>query len=101
MAYERDAKFGLRHVVVASELKGGEFAERIVATSDHNQPLGVELHIDAGRLWLDWRQSGLEIGYAEWVDGGWSEMTTVPLSNRSWAGEQQVRRSIRDLLLLR
>ena len=72
-----------------------------MATSDHDQILGVELHIDAGRLWLDWRQSGLKIGFAEWVDGSWSEMTTVPLINRSWAGEQQARRSVRELLLLR
>jgi len=101
VAYERDGKFGLRHVIVANELPEGGFAERIVATSDHNQILGVELHIDAGRLWLDWRQASLEIGFAEWVDGSWSEMTTVPLSNRSWAGEQQARRSVRELLLLR
>jgi len=72
-----------------------------VATSDHKGALGVEIHIDAGRLWLDWKQSRQELGYAEWVDGNWSEVTTVPWDNRSWAGEQEARRSIRDLLLSR
>lgn len=101
VAYERDSKFGLRYVVVASELPDGGFAERIVATSDHKGALGVEIHIDAGRLWLDWKQSRQELGYAEWFDGNWSEVTTVPWDNRSWAGEQEARRSIRDLLLSR
>lgn len=101
VAYERDAKFGGRYVVVASELPDGEFAERIVATSDYNGALGVEIHVDAGRLWVDWRQSVQGVGYAEWFDGNWSAVTTVPLDNRSWAGEQQARRSIQGLLLSR
>lgn len=101
VAYERNAKFGLRYVVVASELPNGEFAERIVATSDHNGALGVEIHVHAGRLWVDWRQSLQELGYAEWFDGNWSTVTTVPLDNRSWAGERQARRSIQGLLLSR
>jgi hypothetical protein len=101
VAFEREAKFGLRYVMVANELPDGRFAERIVATSDHNQALGVEIHMDAGRLWLDWKQSRQELGFAEWSDGKWSEATAVPWVDRSWGGEQEARRSIRDLLLLR
>jgi len=101
MAFERDSELGLRQVVVANELPDGEFAERIVAASNHKQSLDVELHLDAGRLWLDWKQSGQEFGFAEWIDGQWSGVTTEPWVNHSWAGEQQTRRNIRDLLLSR
>ena len=101
VAFERDSKSGLRQVVVASELPNGKFAERIVASSDHRQSLDVELHMDAGRLWLDWKQSGQEFGFAEWNDGSWSGVATEPWVDRSWAGEQQTRRRIRDLLLSR
>ena len=101
VAYEREAKFGQRYVMVASELPDGTFAERIVATSDRKQALGVEIHMDAGRLWLDWKHSGQELGFAEWSVGNWSEVTAVPWADRSWGGEQEARRSIRDLLLSR
>jgi hypothetical protein len=98
VAYERDSKSDLRHVVIATELPDGTFAERIVATSDRTQALDVEIHLDAGQLWLDWKQSGREFGFAEWIDGNWSEAKTVPWVDRSWAGERQTRRKIRDLL---
>lgn len=101
VAFERESKAGLRHVIVASESPGGKFVQRIVATSDLKQTLGVEVHLESGRLWLEWKQSGQEFAFVEWVDGSWSEVTTVPWENRSWAGERQARQSIRDLLLLR
>jgi hypothetical protein len=101
VAFEREGKLGLRYAMVAAELPDGTFAERIVATSEHGKDLGVEIHVDAGRLWLDWKHSREEFGFAEWFDGHWSETTTVPWTDRSWAGEQEIRRDIRDLLLSR
>jgi hypothetical protein len=101
VAFERESELGLRHVVVASESPSGEFVERIVAASDRKQSLDVELHLDEGRLWLDWKQSGREFGFAEWLDGRWSGVTTEPWVDHSWAGEQQSRRRIRDGLLSR
>jgi hypothetical protein len=101
VAYERDSKTGMRLVVVASEMPDGTFAERIVATSERTQDLGIELHVEAGRVWLDWKRSNKEFGYAEWTDEGWSAVSTVEWTDHSWSGERQARQRVREKLFLR
>jgi hypothetical protein len=57
------------------------------------------LHVEAGRLWLDWKHSDTRFGSAELVNSSWGATTLHGWSDPSWVGAEGVRRSIRRSLL--
>ncbi len=99
VAFERDLGPGRQQIAVASAGVGGSFVEAPVLEVQRGEPLDVVLHQEAGQLWMDWKSSAAEMAYSKYSRGRWSEPVAVPWSNPTWAGSEDVRKAIRDLVL--
>jgi hypothetical protein len=99
VASEVDVGEGGREIVLSTRLEPGDFNSESVNFSSEDQPLDVVLHTAQGRLWMDWRHSGTEFAYSEYVGNAWTAPATVPWTDDSWLMLEQVRLIIRGIVL--
>jgi hypothetical protein len=86
-------------VVVARRDGGGGFTTEWSVETARSEQLDPQLHLEDGRLWLDWKHESGEFGRAEASETGWSLEATEPWNDPSWVGVESVRRAIRDRVL--
>jgi hypothetical protein len=98
-AYERDAPVSGQEVVVATRIGEGVYATEVVATTSSELPLDVLLHDEDGVLWIDWRNSESEYAYSVYSDAAWTERVTLPWAGDSWTAAEEVRQTIRAVVL--
>jgi hypothetical protein len=99
VASEQDDGQGGREIILSTRLEPGDFNSEFVDSSAEDLSLDVVLHAEQGRLWMDWRHSGSEFAYAEYDGANWSPSATVPWTDDSWLMLEQIRQSIRDLVM--
>jgi len=97
VAYERDVVGGGREVVIHTRGKGVAPTTQVIATTDRDERLDVQVHVNHETVWVDWKHSDTQFGYSEHsVDEGWAaEPALVPWTDPSWIGAETVRREIR------
>lgn len=101
LAYERDAAPGRREIVLASRGVLGTFRATPLFEVPYGGALDVVLHYEKGRTWLDWKSGSGVMAYSERVGTSWTAPVTLPWSDPSWAGSEDVRRQIRQIVLPR
>lgn len=94
VAYERDISTGGQDIVVASAKQEGGFVYDVVATTARTEPLDVILHSLHGRLWMEWKHDFSMFAYSELVGDAWVAPTSRPWVDRSWLGQEMVRKLI-------
>lgn len=103
VAYERTPPEGSpgigQEVVVATHDGGSGFTQGFLGGSARLAPLVPVLHFEHGKLWLDWFQTDDEIGSKEKVDAQWVNNPKEPLTDSSWIGVEDTRRSVRNQVL--
>lgn len=99
VAFERDLGPGRQQIAVASASLGGSFVETPLFEVERSEPLDVVLHQEGGQLWMDWKSAAAEMAYSKNAKGLWSEPVAVPWNDPTWAGSEDVRKTIRDLVL--
>jgi hypothetical protein len=77
-AYERPAT-GALEVVVAVRDIGGAWRSELVTTTRRTERIDTLLHVEGGRMWLDWRHSDAEVGWSQLVDGVWGAPAALPI----------------------
>jgi len=95
VAYERDAPSGGQQVVVAKLLHDGPTTFEVVAQTERTEPLDVMIHFSAGRLWVDWKHGDGQFAYAVESGGSWGGPVTLPWDDKSWVGEEELRKIVR------
>jgi len=100
IAYERDASSsGSQEIVVVVKKPASPLSFQVVTEVPSTLPLNIVLHHRADRTWMEWRHGYNQFGYSELIDGSWQAPSTKPWSDRTWLGEEMIRRVIqRDLL---
>ena len=81
-------------------LAGGGSDEVTLATTERVDPLDVVVHESGGVFWADWKQSDELFAYSVRGAEGWSDPVTVPWTDHSWLGEEELRKIIRTEVLL-
>jgi hypothetical protein len=101
VAYERGSEEPdmNQDIVVARQESDESFTPEIVARTERTDRLDAILHVENGRLWVDWKHADDSISYAEANDGFWTEPAGETWSDPSWLGVEDVRRTIRRNLL--
>jgi hypothetical protein len=101
VAYERGSEEpGMNQdIVVARQELDESFTTEIVARTERTDRLDTILHVENGRLWVDWKHADGSINYSEAGGEGWSEPISETWSDTSWLGVEDVRRTIRRNLL--
>ena len=99
VAYERDSPSGGQQVVYATEDGSGGFQAKVIAETARTEPLDIVLHSVGGRLWMEWKHGDFLFAHSEWSGGAWIAPETKPWTDRSWLGQEMVRRLIRSDLL--
>jgi hypothetical protein len=94
VAFERDLAAGGQEVVVAFIAEDGSIATEILAATSRSERLDAVVHSSGRLLWVDWKHSDVEFAYSIMEDAGWSAPVTVPWTDKSWIGEETVRRII-------
>jgi hypothetical protein len=103
VAYERTPATdptGSRELVVRRfDADRGFLVEHVVSVprADRLDPL---LHVEAGRLWMDWKHTANRFGSAELVNANWTAPTQYGWSDPSWVGAESMRKIIRRNLLV-
>ncbi len=102
VAYERDHPDPdiIRQVVVRRRGTSGAFFEFPVADVMRIKPLDVELHVEAGHLWIDWKHGISTFGYAVGEAGGFGAVQSLPWPDDSWIGVEDIRREVRRRVLI-
>ena len=78
----------------------GGFAEVKAVVANRPGLLNPLLTATHGRLWLDWQHADTNFGFVRLrSDLDWTEPQAVPWSNHSWLGVEDVRQTIRRLML--
>ncbi|HKQ62488.1 MAG TPA: hypothetical protein VJS92_14450 [Candidatus Polarisedimenticolaceae bacterium] len=98
LAYERSAGSG-QEIVTARRQGSGPFRTAVAKTIARAAPLDVELHTEAGWLWIDWRHTDATFGWAVWNGEAWGPTQTLSWNDFSWQGVQQAQSAIRELVL--
>jgi len=99
VAYERDSGSGGQEVVFAIEDGVGGFKSTVIAETDRTEPLDIVLHSVGRRLWMEWKHADFLFAYSERINGAWVAPTTRPWTDRSWLGQEMMRKLIRTDLL--
>jgi hypothetical protein len=84
-----------QRVKVQTLLAGGGSDEVTLASTDRVEPLDVIIHEAGGVFWADWKQSDDFFAYAVRGSVGWDDPVTVPWTDHSWLGEEEMRQIIR------
>jgi len=98
VSWERAAGVG-QQIVLARREPGGTFAAQVLFDVARTKPLDAKLHVEQGRLWIDWKQSDTQFAYSERKGSQWTAPLAVPWNDPSWAGEERTRAFIRGLVL--
>jgi hypothetical protein len=99
IAFERHAPAGGQELVLATDQGDGSFALQIVARTSRNEALDSLLHVEGGRIWLDWKNSETTLAYSVRGEEGWSPPVSVPWTDGTWVGEEIARRLVRSAVL--
>jgi hypothetical protein len=97
VAYERSSNLDVsapRELIIRRRNGNGPFEIEQVITSGATPELDPILHVLPGKLWLDWKHSDTEFGYATFGDS-WGPAVIRPWNDPSWVGVEDVRRAIR------
>lgn len=98
IAFERDAAGG-QQIVLATRGAVGAFTQTPLFLVARTEPLDVVIHTEGAKLWMDWKASNTEMAYSTASGTSWSQPQTVPWHDPSWAGTEEVRKTIRQLVL--
>jgi len=99
VASEVDDGQGGREIVLSTLLESGSFSSQFVNESSGDQPLELMLHNEWGQLWMDWRHADDQFAYSEFDGSEWTPPQTVPWLDESWLNLEQVRLTIRNLVV--
>jgi hypothetical protein len=99
IAFERDLAAGGQEVVVASIRDDGSITAESVATTSRTDRLDAVVHSFDGMLWVDWKHADAAFAYSVLEKTGWSDPRTLTWSDRSWIGEEAMRRVIKAEVL--
>lgn len=99
VAFEEDGPHATQRVSVLTLLGSGGNQDVTLATTDRVDPLDVMIHEAAGVFWADWKQSDDAFAYSVRTAGGWTAPVTVPWTDHTWVGEEELRRIIQTLVL--
>lgn len=91
IAFERDLICGGQEVAVGYLDDLGGMTLETVATTDRTERLDPVVHHAAGKLWVDWKHSAGTFAYSVREAGRWSAPVTLPWTDPSWQGEQDLR----------
>ena len=100
IAYERgcDEPEFAQEIVVAFE-QCDDFIEEVVAQTVRTERLDPILHVEFGKLWVDWKQGVELFGFAEHETTGWTAPGSEPWTEPGWIGVESIRRVIRTNLI--
>jgi hypothetical protein len=102
VAYERETSneptVSRELVVRRLDADRGFVDEHALAVPTLNR-LDPVLHVESGRLWMDWKHSDSRFGSTERITAGWTAPALHTWSDPSWVGIESARRSIRRNLL--
>jgi len=99
IGYETDGPHGTQQVTVLTRYFDGNSKEETLSVTERTDPLDVVVHEVSGVVWADWKQSDEYFAYSVRVTVGWTAPITVPWTDHSWVGEEEVRRIIQTLVL--
>ena len=99
VAFEEDGPRTTQRISVLTLIAGGGSQEVTLATTDRVDPLDVIIHEAGGVFWADWKHSDDFFAYSVRSAEGWSDLVTVPWTDHSWVGEEEMRRIIRSEVL--
>lgn len=97
---EAESGQGGRDIVLSTRVGQGEFESEIVGGTPEDLALDVVLHVERGRLWMDWKRAGTEFAYSEFAGETWTPTATVPWTDHSWIAVEEARQRIRNLVLM-
>jgi hypothetical protein len=95
VAFERDLSGGGQEVIVAFLAEDGGVATERLASTMRSERLDAVVHSSGETLWVDWKNSDTEFAYSIRGEAGWSEPAVLTWTDRSWAGEEIMRRLIK------
>ena len=88
-------------IKVAIRQPAGGFTVDVVASTTLTNPPDVKLHVNQGRLWIDWQHDVGELGCAGYLPGvGWIDNPPEPWVDASWIGIEETRKAIRRRILV-
>lgn len=99
VAFEADGPRTTQKVGLLTLLAGGGTQETTLATTDRTDPLDVVIHEAGGVFWAEWKHSDELFAYSVRSAEGWSDPVTVPWTDHSWLGEEELRKIIRTEVL--
>lgn len=99
VAAEDDDGQGGKEILVSIRQALGGYTTAVVGSVPQAGDLDVVLHSEQGKLWMDWRHSGVEFAYSVFDDGAWGTAVTVPWTDDSWIRREEVRLLIRDQVI--
>ena len=76
------------------------FIEEHVVSVPRADRLDPMLHVESGRLWMDWKHSDTRFGSTELVNTSWTAPALYGWSDPSWVGAESMRKFIRRNLLV-
>ena len=96
IGYETIPSTGNRQIIVSKQSDPDPWPDSTVATSDQTGRLYVELHTEAGHLWVDWIDSASYLGWSEYVSGNWAPAEYEPYSGSGdiAAGRTRIRSEV-------
>ena len=99
VAFEEDGPKGIQRVSVLTLFAGGGSQDDTLAATDRVDPLDVIIHEAQGVFWAEWKQSEDAFAYSVRTAEGWTDPVTVPWTDHSWVGEEELRLIIRTEVL--
>lgn len=103
VAYQRHAGIeptSARELVVRRFDADRGFLEEHVVSVPRGDRLDPMLHVESGRLWMDWKHTDTRFGSAELVNANWTAPTQYGWSDPSWVGVESMRKIVRRNLLV-
>jgi hypothetical protein len=99
VASEADDGQGGRQILLSTRLGQDLFDTESLASTPEDRPLDIELHVEQGKLWMDWKHSSSEFAYSEFDDGEWDPTSTLPWAEHSWVAVEEMRLAVRNLVV--
>lgn len=99
--YERDSQVaGMQQDIVHAEKPFSMWIETVVDSTARTERLDPVIHVESGRVWVDWMHNTSEFGCAMLDQPQWLvPMPREPWVDPSWVGVEETRRKIRGEVL--